>query len=340
MKSLKDISWQVTEEEYRKDPSLSYSTLAKFEKGGFNGLPTLFDKIESPSLTFGSAVDAIITGGTEEFNSRFIVLDLPKVSDEVKAILKELSNTGKKSLNDITDDVILSVVDSRNYHSNWKPETRVKVIREQGTDYYRFFNISKDKTLLSQEEYNDVINAVKALKNSDQTSVYFNDCGTTNIERLYQLKFKAVLKGVPYRIMADEIIVDHTNKKIYPIDLKTSSHFEWDFMESFTQWSYMIQARLYYRVIKANLENDAYFQDFEVDDYRFIVVNKRSLIPLVWKFPYTQYTGELTDNKGNIYRDPFNIGTDLQYYLENKSELPIGVSRIGDNIITNVFPNV
>ena len=30
-KSLKDISWQVSEEEYRQDPALSYSTLAKYE---------------------------------------------------------------------------------------------------------------------------------------------------------------------------------------------------------------------------------------------------------------------------------------------------------------------
>ena len=72
-KSLYDISWQVTEEEYRADKALSYSTLAKFKRSGFNGLNNLFDKVETPSLTFGSAVDSIITGGEEEFNERFFV---------------------------------------------------------------------------------------------------------------------------------------------------------------------------------------------------------------------------------------------------------------------------
>ena len=43
MKSLKDISWQVTEEEYRQDKALSYSTLAKYERGGFKSLKSLFD---------------------------------------------------------------------------------------------------------------------------------------------------------------------------------------------------------------------------------------------------------------------------------------------------------
>ena len=53
MKSLKDVSWLVSEDTYRQDSALSYSTLAKYERGGFNSLSTLFDKVESPSLLFG-----------------------------------------------------------------------------------------------------------------------------------------------------------------------------------------------------------------------------------------------------------------------------------------------
>ena len=38
MRSLKDISWNISEEDYRKDPALSYSTLARFYREGFNNL--------------------------------------------------------------------------------------------------------------------------------------------------------------------------------------------------------------------------------------------------------------------------------------------------------------
>ena len=44
MKSLEDISWKVTEEKYRADEALSYSTLARFDREGFNNLDKLFDK--------------------------------------------------------------------------------------------------------------------------------------------------------------------------------------------------------------------------------------------------------------------------------------------------------
>lgn len=50
-KSLRIISWDVSEEIYRADPALSYSTLARYEREGFNNLDKLFDKLETPSLT-------------------------------------------------------------------------------------------------------------------------------------------------------------------------------------------------------------------------------------------------------------------------------------------------
>lgn len=49
-KSLYDISWITSEENYRADKALSYSTISKFKREGFEHLDTLFDKVESPSL--------------------------------------------------------------------------------------------------------------------------------------------------------------------------------------------------------------------------------------------------------------------------------------------------
>src|SRR5574344_191538 len=89
-KSLKDISWDVDEATYRADSALSYSTLARYEREGFNGLPNLFDKLETSSLTFGSAVDSIITGGQEEFDSRFLVAEFPVIAGSIIKILKDL----------------------------------------------------------------------------------------------------------------------------------------------------------------------------------------------------------------------------------------------------------
>ena len=133
--------------------------------------------------------------------------------------------------------------------------------------------------------------------------------------------------------MADLIVVDHKNKLIIPVDLKTSSKYEWDFYKSFLDWHYFTQARLYWRVIRDNLDKDPYFKDFTLLDYKFIVVNKRTLIPLVWTFSSTQKYGELHLGKNQqiVIRDPFTIGKELYTYLKEKPLIPNGIKMTKQN---------
>lgn len=337
IKSLREISWDVPEEVYRADSALSYSTIAKFKRSGFNELKHLFDKIETPSLTFGSAVDSIITGGEEEFNSRFMVADFPPVPDSIITIVKCLFDTyhsNYRTLENIPDKEIIGVAFRFNYQNNWKPETRAKVIKEKGSAYYRLLYLSKDKTILDTTTNLDVRNTVEALRNSPATRWYFaSDNPFENVERLYQLKFKAILNGIEYKCMADELLINHDNKTILPIDLKTSGKPEWDFYKSFIDWSYQLQARLYWRIIRDNLDRNPYFKDFKLLDYRFIVVNRRTLTPLVWECEFTQQKG-LIEFNGVIFEDPEDIGKELHTYLISNLSVPIGINLKEPNSLT------
>ena len=242
LKDLKRISWVCSEEEYRADPAYSYSTLAKYNREGFNKLDTLFDKVESPSLTFGSAVDSIITGGEEEFNERFFVADFPEIQDSQRKIVdtlyKDFGNT-YQSLLEIPDSTIINYTEQLKFQLNWKPETRVKVLRDNCSYYYNLLLVSEGKTVLDNNTYTDVLDCVDALKGSDATKWYFaKDNPFDGINRYYQLKFKGEYEDISLRCMADLIVVDTLNKAIYPCDLKTSSHYEWDFPKSFIDWRY------------------------------------------------------------------------------------------------------
>lgn len=339
-KSLKDISWVVSEEEYRADPALSYSTLARYEREGFNNIDKLFDKIETPSLVFGSAVDAIITGGQEEFDKGFMVAEFPSVPDSiikiVRSLFKQFGMLGVyRTLDDIPDTVIIQETIYQSYQPNWKPETRAKVIKEKGAEYYKLLYVAGDRTILDTGTYQDICNAVKALKESEATKFYFaeNNPFEPDIERFYQLKFKGEFDGVTYRNMADLIIVNHKEKWVKPCDLKTSSHTEWDFYKSFVQWRYDIQARLYWAIIRQNMDKDEYFKDFRLLDYDFIVVNRKTLTPLVWTCPFTQSVGTLVFGRnGQIeFRDPFKIGNELHTYLSSRPKVPIGIEETKSN---------
>lgn len=209
MKSLKDISLQITEQEYREMPELSYSTLAKYERGGFSSIKTLNDKVESPSLLYGSCVDTYLTDGVDAFNERFMVAIFPELKDSEISVIKSIFaiTDGLFTWDKVSNDVILQAIDDCKFQPNWRPETRLKVIKEKGEEYYNLLVLAKNKTLISQELYEEVLAAVDALKSSEATKWFFADNNSfENVERLYQLKFNAELDGVGYRCMFDKIL--------------------------------------------------------------------------------------------------------------------------------------
>lgn len=337
-KELKNISWQVSEKKYRADPALSYSTLAKYEREGFNKLDHLFDHISTQSLLEGSMVDCLITGSQDEFDNLYYVADYPSIGDKEKQIVLTLYDrlhTIYAQFSSIPYEEILSILCEFDWQKNWRDSTRVKVFSERVGSFYNLIIQADNKTVVDSNTYDRILKMVQTLKTSPTTQGYFADNDPmSSVKRYYQLKFRAKFESVCYRCMADLIIVDYEEKKVYPIDLKTSGHKEWDFQDSFEQWSYMIQARLYWRIIKANMSNDPYFKDFTLEDYRFIVINKESLTPLVWEFPLTRAKGILIDKEGKEYRDPFEIGKELQSYLNFRPKVPVGIDRSGINTIT------
>lgn len=340
-KSLKDISWQVTEPEYRQDLALSYSTLARYEREGFGGLEKLFDKIESPSLVFGSVVDTLMTGTQEEFDANFFVAQLDNpLSDALVLITKKLFSSWKEnytSITDIPDDYIINSIQDIQWNNHWQPKTRVKKIKEDCAAYYKLLYLSENKTIISTFVYQDAINVVDRLKSADSTRFYFepNNAFDNSVERFYQLKFKATLNSVDYRCMADEIIVLHDKKLVVPIDLKTSYKPEYDFPKSFIEWRYDVQAKLYWKIIRDNMDKDPYFKDFKLADYRFIVVNKKTLNPLVWVFEQTQSAEPIITKEGKELRHPLIIGPELKGYLETQAKVPNGIDLIKPNKIDN-----
>ena len=81
------------------------------------------------------------------------------------------------------------------------------------------------------------------------------------------------------------------------------------------------------------MDKDEYFKDFKLLDYDFIVVNKKTLTPLVWTCPFTQAEGTLKFGKNSQIemRSPFVIGEELSSYLTSRPKVPMGISETGLN---------
>lgn len=322
MKSIKELAWNVSEPEYRADPAISYSTISRFEREGWRKLDSLFDKIETPSLTFGSAVDTKLTDGDEAFNERFIVCDFPPLSDTLVSITKFLHKSfheDYRKLSMIDDTEISRAALMFNYYANPKYENyRIKSIKDNCEEYYSLLTLAGDKTVLSQSDYSDVMTCVDELKTNPATKYFFSiNPFETHIEKLFQLKFKGEYMNIPVRCMFDEIIVDHEKKIIYPIDLKTTGHPEEEFESSFTTWRYDIQAKLYSYILQQCLNKDEYFKDFKIQPYQFVVINRKTVAPVVWIYEGNFEETDLKDERGTILRDWRKILYELHYYLNH-----------------------
>ena len=338
-KSLYDISWKVQETTYREDKALSYSNLSTFNREGFYKLDTLFDPISGPSLTFGSMVDTILTEGLDAYNDVFVVAEIPLLSTSRLEVAEELFNTYKKvhsSISSIPKESILAVADKVNFQTNWNNNTRVKKIIEECSDYYSLRAKTEGKTIVSKEDHIAAIACVLALRNSKATSVFFNLPVFSDTESFYQLKFLGKYEGIEVKCMLDLCIVDHCNKIIVPVDIKTSYYPESEFPQAFIKWNYWIQAQLYWYILKQNIEKDPYFKDFELKDFTFLVVSRNTLTPLVWQ--YTDTKAEVDKEYNGIKcRNWRGILEELHYYLTEKPKFPLGIiENESNNIIDHL----
>ena len=357
-KSLSELGLNITEEEYFNDGTIHHSTISSYEKKGFHSIPTLNNKKESDSLLFGSMVDTMVTDSLEAFNNSYHVAQFPDISDVIAGIVKGLYGVYKdscSSIDEIPDDAIIATADAVSYGTSWYARTRLEKIKTPGREYYRQLYLAGDKKVVPQQMYDDAMACYNALKTSPATKRIFADNDPSSIEHTYQLKFRSFVKYdkenltykivdagqltaaeisqlvsegyLAYSIMADEIMVFHDKKIVLPIDLKTSSHFEDEFYQSFIDWGYSHQARMYWRNIRAAMDADDYFKDFKLLDYLFVVVNKRSRIPLVWNYTDTQKIGTLIYGKNQqiVNRDPYDLGIELTDYQNRGAIVPNGI---------------
>lgn len=342
----------LSEREYRnlKDangfPIVSYSAISKYLREGFEGYLHLEDREETDSLTFGSAVDTLITEGEEQFNKKFKVLDnnftgkSKEVLDCVSTMLIERNKTIDAAIEDdsIINCFYAAFVDV-DFYSNRTVESKLRMFFTDGVidsavKEYIKSKTEDDYTIISNDTLEDVLKTVNALKYDKFIGIVFaTDDG---LDRIYQAKFVTTINGVEYKFMFDLLIIDHSHKVIMPFDLKTTSKPEYRFPESFLKWRYDIQARLYCQGLNQIVQHSREWAGYKVKPMKFIVVNKNSLTPLMFEFEDSFTKGDI--QYGNtVLEDPFVVGNELNALIRSKATLPPNIVKNGINYLVQLL---
>lgn len=339
MEKITKYAWNVSEETYRNNDILSYSLIAKYEREGFKCIPTLFDKIQTNSLSLGSAVDAYYTD-KENFDKRVLNvntnLDLQSKSVQIifnlfkeysDEYLFELRRLVKEKGDEINEKYL------QDFYPNLKKETKLSKLLD--TNLIDLFDdldkgiVEENKILLNNEDWVKLSSIIDCVDKNDKISKILCGENTEDIERFFQLKFIATLNNREYRCMFDELVVVHSQKKIYLYDLKTTYDYAYNFKQNFFKWRYDIQDRLYYTILRERLKGTEY-EDYELVDMTNIVVSTSDFNPesnpLLFKFPFCNKRGDLELN-GMTLRDPLVIGEELYTILENNMQLPPNIEK-------------
>ena len=134
-------------------------------------------------------------------------------------------------------------------------------------------------------------------------------------EIFYQLKFKTEILGVNCRCMFDIIKVNHKNKTVEPMDLKTTGAGEEDFEQSFVKWNYWCQSGLYSDMLRKVMILDETFLSYDLLPFKFIVINKNNLTPLIWSVgDYGVLQSEIKEKLGVTY---LSLLQDASWHLQN-----------------------
>lgn len=289
MNTLNKYSLKLEEKDYHNYPAWSYSIIAKYAKTGFDALKSLHDKTEpTASMRFGSLFDSMITKGKKTLE-QYAVYDGDIPQSEKNVLDYIVSTSTVKTFEDIPSETIVDACNACGYYTRWGYEARYKRLSAYA-DYYSIATSGKE--IVSKEDWNDAKDMMSIFRNNAYLSKLFGTKNTKDTEYIYQSQFVidyALPSGrtVKIKIMPDLLVINHKEKKIQPVDLKTSSTPAWNFRENFINFRYDIQAKLYSDVLQEVISKDDELSKYKVQPYLFTDISRVDKVPVTYVYDQT-----------------------------------------------------
>lgn len=326
------------EREYHALDALNYTTLARYEREGFQAL-TKPEEPATDAQVFGSVVDVLLTR-PDRFNDEFVLMGSGnKTEKKTREIVIELwrkfhDKYGR--LQDIPKDELLYVLNEYTWYMNWTEKTRLHKVADDARWQGLYGTYDDSKTLVDDISYAKAERCALALRSSEPTQwLFFPD--TPGIERYWQQKIVRDIAGIRFKGMLDEVIVFHGDRRIVPVDIKTMKDPAYMFPKSFVRWGYWIQAQLYTALLEELVKDDPYYKDFTIDPFEFAVVSKTDNSVLLWTYDKTASPETVTvqDKAGNIIvmRDYMTIAGEVEAHLAKGDGMPRGIDKNSSNDI-------
>ena len=338
MKSLKDYSLNLPEQEYHDLPYWSYSTIAKYARNGFSAIATLHDKTKpTPEMEFGSLFDSFITKGKQTLND-YAVADF-SVPPAEKGVLDYLATTSTIShFDEVEMQDVLNAAETVGYQSKWKPQTRYEKI----SNYSEYYDTLKSgKKLVSKADWDDAMEMYKVFREDPYLKKLFGTKNTEEIEYIYQAQFKTTFntgfEAIDVKIMPDLMVVNHKEKTIRLVDLKTSSMPAYDFPEHFVKMRYDIQGELYTDVMKKIIADDEDYCSYTILPYLFVDISRADMVPVTYEIDLSDGFSFTKGDKVYQYKGWKQLLVEILAYEANDAKVPEYITTASSNDLVEIL---
>jgi hypothetical protein len=298
------------------DLSLSYSRVSDFDR---NGPKALLQKItsENEGMKHGSVVDILLTDriqNTNLFNEEYVVYDENKPTATL-GLLCDIILNNYIEIPDVNE--VLNIVNKNSYWSKYKEDTKIANFNiPEFWDYLKIKFETKDKKIVTKEEYTKAKESVDIFLNHEYTKGIFNN----NLENHYQYKIKFKYKNFTFKGILDKLTIDHTNKKVYMEDIKTGAPKSLEFMESFIKYRYYLQECVYSLAFE-HICKELNLVDYKLMPFKFIYLSRTENFPLIYqvseKWHNAALNGFMMAGKYK-YRGLNHLLDDIYYHWKNK----------------------
>jgi hypothetical protein len=290
---------------------ISYSRLSTLDKGLFlfknKYIDGIHEERESKALTLGDAVDVLLTT-PDDFYNKFIVSTIVKptgqMGDYVDYLFKFLQE----------DDCELRAYEAVGFKRDTLDKVKER-FKTEAQDYFNFLVESKNKSVISFEEYTKAQNISNSFKNGKYTSFLFEE--TLGIERHWQYEFDLDIPFIGYRCKGklDNVDINHEEKTIKIRDIKTTGVSILGFSQEVFQWRYDIQAVIYILALEKLFPEYIITMEYVVESTNY------PNIPVIYEFPLYLLSVHMKEDYviiGNRkYKTVKKLMEELRYYEEN-----------------------
>lgn len=274
---------------------ISNSNIGWFLKKGPRYLKEMLDGKEGLKASFldkGTMIHEYILQ-PEEFWKDYIILDfaVPKVKQQ-KDLLEFYANAKMVDPLASEDDILLMSYNSA-YSNNKSIDKRIQEAKELVELYQNYIEYFKNKDSKKVISFAD-LNMLKAIKKNMEdhkkaNELLFKYPETFEVHNEFHINWEypnaSTLGDLPCKSLLDRVMIDHTNKKIILVDIKTTADV-YNFKHSVEEFDYCRQLAYYWLAIHWYFKNELKLniEEYEYETYIVAVQSHDGYEVRVFKF--------------------------------------------------------